>query len=133
MINSAEEFIKLRTSELKEEQDRATHDSAELETWNDIINRYPDYKEWVVHNKTIQIEILENLTLDSDPKVRSAVARRRKINDKIFKLLSVDKDENVRHALISNTNMSAENLRQIDITDSKWLETALLEKLNSIK
>jgi hypothetical protein len=78
MINSAEEFIKLRTSELKEEQDRATHDSAELETWNDIINRYPDYKEWVVHNKTIQIEILENLTLDSDPKVRSAVARKGK-------------------------------------------------------
>src|SRR5688572_8266258 len=105
MIRSAEEFIKLRTSESMEEQDRATHDHADLKTWNDIISKYPDYKEWVIHNKTIQIEILEDLTSDPDPKVRSAIARKRKINDKIFRLLSVDKDEGVRYALISNTKL----------------------------
>jgi hypothetical protein len=132
MISSAEEFIKLRTSESKEEQDRATHDNAEVKTWNEIINKHPEYKEWVIHNKTIQIEILEQLTLDSDPKVRGAVARKRRINNKIFELLSVDKDENVRCALISNTNLSIEKLKQIEVNDSPWLERKLKEKLNSI-
>lgn len=129
MITSADEFIGLRTSSKQEEQEVATHDSAELSVWTDIINRYPKFKPWVVHNKTVPLEILEILAEDADPDVRAAVAKKRKINDKIVSLLAIDGSKQVRHALISNTKLSKDQLRLIKSDDSKWLKAALKQKL----
>jgi hypothetical protein len=125
MITSAKEFIELR--ELND--DRATHDSADVKVWFDVIDNYPDYKIWVIHNKAVPIEILEYLALDSDSKIRSAVARKRKINDKIFDLLNADNDESVRFDLISNTKLSIDKLNQIKTDDSEWLKQKLKDKL----
>jgi hypothetical protein len=131
MIKTAEEFIKLRQSELKEDQEQATHQPADLNVWIDVINKYPEFKTWVIHNKTIQIEILETLAMDKDPKVRCDVARKRKINESIFNVLSVDSDENVRHALISNTALTLEQLKKIKVDNSAWLTNALNEKIKN--
>ena len=133
MIKSADEFIRLRTSEIKEEYDRSAHDNADISTWTEVIQKYPDYKEWVIHNKTVPIELLERLTLDNDPKIRSAVARKRKINDKIFLTLSQDKDENVRYALMCNTNLTVDKLRQIKTADSDWLVKQLNERIKDLE
>jgi hypothetical protein len=130
MIASAEEFISLRTSDLKEEQDRATHDSADATVWVDLITNFPDYKIWVIHNKSIPIDILETLAQDNDAKVREAVARKRKINDRISNWLSVDTDENVRYALICNSKLSKDKKRLIETKDSVWLKNALYEQLS---
>ena len=129
MITSADEFVRLRTSEIKEECDRATNDIADISTWTEFIDRYPDYKQWVVNNKTFPVEILEILTLDKDPDVRCAVARKRKISGKIFKTLSRDKDENVRYALMCNTSLDEAKLNQILTKDSSWLADKLREAL----
>ena len=110
MITTADEFVRLRTSDNKEEQYRATHDTAKQLVWNNIINKYPDFKIWVIHNKTVPLEILEVLAEDADPNVREAVARKRKINNSIFILLANDSNEGVRHALISNTKLSKDQL-----------------------
>ena len=133
MIKSADEFIRLRTSEIKEEYDRSAHDNADISTWNEVIEKYQDYKEWVIHNKTVPIEILERLSLDNDPKIRSAIARKRKINDKIFLTLSVDNDENVRYALMCNTNLTVDRLKQIKTADSDWLVKQLNERIKEIE
>lgn len=121
MIKTADEFIALRQSDNLDEQHRASHDNADINVWLDIIKNYPDFKTWVIHNKTIQIEILEILCEDKDPNVRSDVARKRKINDKIFNLLSVDPDENVRYALMCNTNLTLDKKQNIKMDDSQWL------------
>jgi hypothetical protein len=131
MIKNVEEFLKLTQSSIKEEQDRAIHDSTDLQTWIDVISKYPHLKEWVIHNKTIQIEILEVLAQDTDPDIRGQVARKRKINEFIFKILSIDPDENVRYSLISNTKLSLEKLKEIKVDDSPWLTKALKEKLTN--
>lgn len=128
MISSAKEFIALR--ELNDE--RASHDTADLKIWLEVIEHYPDYKIWVIHNKTVPIEILEILVHDSDPKVRGAVARKRKINDTIFDILKTDKEESVRYDLISNTNLPINKLKQIKTDDSEWLEQKLKEKLSEL-
>ena len=133
MINSADEFIRLRTSEIKEEYDRSAHDNADISTWTEVIEKFPDCKEWVIHNTTVPVDILERLTLDNDPKIRSAVARKRKINDKIFLALSQDKDENVRYALMCNTNLTVDKLRKIKTVDSDWLVKQLNERINEIE
>lgn len=127
MIKTADEFIKLRN----ENDSRATMDTADISIWKDIIHKYPEYKSWVIHNKTIQLEILEYLATDSDPRIRGEVARKRKINDKIFDLLKNDSDENVRFALISNTKLPAEMIAQIKTEDSDWLKDQLAQKLKS--
>jgi hypothetical protein len=132
MIKSAEEFIRLRTSDIKEEYERSAHDTADISTWTDVIEKYPDYKEWVIHNKTVPIEILEKLTLDNDPRIRGAVARKRKINAKIFVSLSRDKNVNVRYDLMCNTNLTVDKLKQIEIADSEWLAEKLNERIGGI-
>ncbi len=121
MIPSAEEFIRLRQSSVKSEYDRAAQDTAEIQVWLDVIKKYPDYKNWVIHNKTIQPDILELLCSDSDPEVRAAVARKRKINDSIIAVLSVDPDENVRYALLCNTKLTPDKKSHIKVDDSPWL------------
>lgn len=129
MITSVEEFIKLRTGDKKEDQDRASLDSANNAVWLDIVQNHPEYRVWVVHNKTIPVDILELLAEDENAAVRAAVARKRKINDKIFNLLSVDKDENVRYALICNTKLQKEKKRLIQTDGSQWLKSTLDEQL----
>ena len=57
MINSAEEFVRLRTSEQKEEYSKAVEDEAPISVWLDIVDRFPEMKEWVVHNRTVPLEI----------------------------------------------------------------------------
>jgi hypothetical protein len=133
MIKSADEFIRLRTSEIKEEYDRSAHEMADISTWIEVIEKYPDYKEWVIRNKTVPVEILELLTSDENPNIRSAVARKRKINEKIFETLSRDRDENVRYALMCNTNLTIDKLKQIEIADSGWLTNQLNEKIKELK
>lgn len=133
MIKSAEEFIRLRTSEVEEEYERATNDMADISTWTEVIEKFPNYKQWVIHNKTVPVEILELLTLDSDPNVRSAVARKRKLTDKVFVTLSRDGDENVRYALMCNTNITIEKLKQIETSDSEWLTKQLKIRLQENK
>jgi hypothetical protein len=130
MIASPEEFIRLRTSELKEEQDRATYESADATVWIDLITNFPEYKVWIIHNKTISLEILEALAQDEDAEVREAVARKRKINDRIFNCLAADTDENVRYALICNTKLPKDKKMLIDTKHSEWLKKALHEQLS---
>ena len=132
MIKTAEEFIRFRQSESTEEQLKASQEPAAIETWLDIIDRYPNFKIWVVHNKTIQIEILEILSNDIDPIVREAVARKRKINETIFDRLSKDIDENVRYALMWNTKMTVDRIKMIRVEDSEWLKMKLIERIENI-
>ena len=127
MINSALEFITLRQSDNKDEQDRATHENADINVWLDIITNYPHFKTWVIQNKTVPVEILEILSTDEDSNIRSDVARKRKINDKIFNLLSIDLDENVRYALMCNNKLTIDQKRTIKMDDSLWLTEIFLE------
>lgn len=131
MIKTVDEFISLRQSDNIDEQYRASHDTADLSLWLEVIKNYPDFKTWVIHNKTIQIEILEILCEDKDPKVRSDVARKRKINDAIFNTLSVDPDETVRYALMCNTNLSADKIKTIKVDDSDWLREQLKDRIKN--
>ncbi|MEL0455526.1 hypothetical protein WJN01_04760 [Flavobacteriaceae bacterium SZ-1-7] len=129
MIKSAEEFKRLRISENLEEQRLAALESAEITVWYETITKFPELKEWVIHNKTIQIEILEFLATDKDENVRYAIARKRKINQKIFDILKNDPSENVRHALIWNTKLPIEIKKKIKTDDSDWLKKELEEKI----
>lgn len=129
MIHSADEFKRLRESEIQDEYHRAATDKASIEVWNEVLKKHPDLAFWVAENKTIPLEILYTLADNENADVRCMVARKRKLDDIIFEKLKEDIDESVRHALICNTKVSIEKKQRIKTSDSEWLEKELKEKV----
>ncbi|MCO1373835.1 hypothetical protein L0Z42_25395 [Burkholderia multivorans] len=101
MIQCAEEFIALRDSRIKDEYDRAATDEASVSVWRDVIVRFPDYRKWVAHNKTVPVEILAELC-QFEAEVRRFVAVKRKLSRELFELLAKDPDPVVRQGVASN-------------------------------
>jgi hypothetical protein len=127
MIKTAEEFKKLRSSENLDEHRRAGVEEASIETWEEVISKYPELKEWVIYNKTVPLEILNQLSKDPDPKIRQEVARKRKINSEIFDRLKIDQDENVKLSLFYNTKLTKQK-DQIDRNGSTWYKRIVFQK-----
>lgn len=100
MITSAEEFVALRVSEIKDEYDRAAMEEAPISVWREVIEKFPEYRRWVAHNKTVPVEILEELCVFDD--VRYFVASKRKLSQALFERLSQDPDSLVRGAIAAN-------------------------------
>jgi hypothetical protein len=73
VIQSAEEFLRLRTSTDPDEYWRAAHDQAGEATWRDVLARFPDMRFWVAQNKTVPLSILDDLRNDPDERVSSMV------------------------------------------------------------
>ncbi|MFD3843097.1 hypothetical protein ACFWWC_43820 [Streptomyces sp. NPDC058642] len=96
VIQSAEEFIALRYRDDLDEQRRASLEPASLEVWTEVIERYPDARRWVAHNKTVPLEILRALASDPDSAVRHTVAMKRKLTPDILEGMAADSDESVR-------------------------------------
>ena len=102
MIQSAEEFVRLRTSSDPQDYSRATHDEASEDVWLEVVRDYPAMREWVANNKTTPPAVLRVLAADSDPKVRMTVAMVRRAGEDILRLLAADSDSSVRRAVVLN-------------------------------
>lgn len=96
MIESAEEFVALRQSGDPDEHHRAARESAPDEVWFDVIDRFPDMRQWVAHNKTTPAAVMERLAADPDPSVRYRVAMANRVDVAILRTLANDADETVR-------------------------------------
>lgn len=77
VIESAEEFVRLRTSDDPAEYNRAAQEQATESTWHDVIERFPDMRFWVAQNKTVPLSVLEILRQDPDDRVRHLVTSKR--------------------------------------------------------
>lgn len=77
VIESAEEFVRLRISDDPAKYNRAAHDEASESTWREVIERFPDMRFWVAQNKTVPLSVLEILRQDPDDKVRHMVTSKR--------------------------------------------------------
>ncbi|WP_127496779.1 hypothetical protein [Paenibacillus glycanilyticus] len=101
MINSAEEFVRLRNSEKMDEYLKAAWDDAPFEVWLEVIKMYPDMREWVAHNKSIPVEIMEILADDVDERVRFNVATKNRLPEHLQLILAKDSDSSVRQRIVS--------------------------------
>jgi hypothetical protein len=129
MINTAEEFVRLRSSELQEEYWQAAHDEAPLDVWLEIIEKHPDCREWVAHNKTIPTEILEILVKDPDSRVRSAVASKNKLTAELQLTLARDPDESVRQRIVCNKNVTQSALKLLQNDEWETVREHATERL----
>lgn len=127
MILSAEEFVSLRESSNPNDYTRAAQEEATLDVWKDVISKYPNMKQWVIHNKTVPIEILEILVNDPDPNIRSFIAEKRKITYEIQFQLVHDIDEGVRARLLHNKNLDKGIGEILQRDKSKFIQKLLRE------
>lgn len=131
MIESAEEFVALRTSEIRADYTRAAHDTAPIAIWHDIITRYPEMKGWVAYNKTVPLSILRILANDPDPKVRFWVAMKRKLDLPLFEQLAQDPDESVRERIACNSKTPLYILKRLAQGDTPFVAEAAQERIRA--
>ncbi len=112
MIRSADEFVALRDSDVKAEYDRSAMEEAPIAVWREVIEKFPDHRRWVAHNKTVPVEILEMLCV-FDASTRWFVARKRKLSTTLFERLSQDEDSDVRVAICTNKKTPLEILKRL--------------------
>jgi hypothetical protein len=129
MISSAEEFIRLRTSDDPAEYRRAASDEASEKVWMDIINNYPDMKAWVAENKTVPLSILYILSNDSNSDVRFVVASKRKLDRALIEKLARDDNESVRQRIAYNKKTPAEVLKQLATDPESMVSDVAKERL----
>ena len=117
MINSADEFVMLRSSDDPESYLRAATDSAPIEVWQAVICDHPEMRCWVAQNKTVPLAVLEVLADDPEEDVRTAVAMKNKLTTELFTKLAADSREGVRARIAYNRNTPTEVLLSLS-TDS---------------
>ncbi len=122
MIESAEEFVRLRTSENIDEYSRAVKVEAPIEVWNEVIENYPDMSFWVAQNKTVPYEILELLADHSEDRVRSMVAMKNKLKESLLLKLASDSSDSVRANIARHKNVTLKVLNLL--TGDAWAEVA---------
>lgn len=129
MIKSAEEFVRLRSSDDPAEYHRAAHDSADISVWQDVIARFPEYIRWVVHNKSVPRSILKALAVDPDPDARYWVAMKNCVADELFSLLARDVAGSVRQRVAYNKNVPTDILEQLSKDPDELVAEAANERL----
>lgn len=125
MIGSAEEFVRLRTSEIPAEYGRAASEEAPLAVWHDVIRGFPEMREWVALNKTVPLEILSILARDDDVNVRIMVAMKRKLTPELFAFLSRDDAEQVRVRIAYNRKTPIDILERLQEDPSALVRSAI--------
>jgi len=115
MIETADEFIQLRYSDDSAEYERAAGDSAPIVVWRDVIAQYPEARMWVAQNKTVPLEILQELAGDSDPSVRAMVAMKRKLSPELLDQLASDPDDSVRLSVARHKKTSRQTLERLRV------------------
>lgn len=129
MITSAEEFVRLRSSRHPSEYRRAAQDKAPLSVWMDIIERYPEYRQWVAHNKTVPTEVLRVLATDPSSQVRYFVAMKNKLTPELLEQLALDSDDSVRARVAIHKKASLELLRTMAQDESELVREAAATSL----
>lgn len=123
-IESADEFVRLRYSDDRDDYTRAATEPASTEVWNEVIERYPDARFWVAQNKTVPLEILAILASDPDAQVRRMVAAKRKLTPELLASLASDEDDAVRMSVARHKNTPHEILE--NLRSDSWSEVRLV-------
>lgn len=130
MINSPEEFVLLRESQLEEEYARSASDDAPIEVWYLVLKNYPSYAQWVAINKTIPNEIKVLLSKNQESKVRLAIAMKNTLPNEIYLTLAFDKDESIRLAIARNKNTPIKLLQKMANDEWDEIRKVVLSRLN---
>ncbi|QNE77538.1 hypothetical protein F0344_25690 [Streptomyces finlayi] len=113
MIETADDFVRLRNSSDPQQCCRAAAEEASVQVWTEVIDRYPEERVGVVQNKTVPLAVLELLIDDPDTRVRFMVTMKRKLSPDLLERLAHDADESIRMRVAQHRNTSRETLESL--------------------
>lgn len=131
MIESADEFVRLRGSSDPQDHRRATLEEASEQVWLEIVSRYPEERVGVAQNKSVPLSVLEVLISDPDARVRFIVAMKRKLSPDLLERLSQDPDESVRLRVAQHKNTSRVTLESLRHDEWQEVRAAVEGRLRS--
>ncbi|MEU1304160.1 hypothetical protein [Streptomyces shenzhenensis] len=120
MIETADEFVRLRNSSDPQERRRTAVEEASAQVWMEVVDRYPEERVAVAQNKTVPLAVLEMLIDDPDARVRFMVAMKRKLSPDLLERLARDVDESIRMRVAQHRNTSRETLESL--RNDPWIE-----------
>lgn len=129
MIESAEEFVRLRCSTEPSEYQRAAWEAASEEVWLEVIHAFPHMKFWVAHNKRLPETILRLLATVPEEKVRSMIAMKRASPPDVLEHLAQDESSSVRHSVTMNAKTPAYLLKELMADEEEFIRAAARERL----
>jgi hypothetical protein len=133
LINSAEEFVRLRLSDNQDEYLRAAWDEAPIEVWLDIIDNYPDMRFWVAQNKMVPAEVLEILAEDPSDRVRFMVASKNKLPERLQLKMALDNDSSIRMRIAMNKKVTHSVLIILKEDRDEEIRQKAIERLAILK
>ncbi|NEX91876.1 hypothetical protein [Caulobacter sp. 17J65-9] len=111
-IESAEEFRRLRLSNSKEEYARSAWAAAPDAVWTEVIDRWPELRVWVAHNRSIPAHVIDRLAADPDPDVRTRIAEKTALPPAVLERLLDDPAPGVRQAAADAWSRHEQNERR---------------------
>lgn len=130
MIESPEEFVRLRTSEDPDQYRRAAHETAPPVVWLAIIEKYPEMRQWVAHNKTIPTDVYfalyekckDGASGTDEWHTKVMLAMKGSCPSDLLEQLASDADESVRDSVARNKHTPEHILRKL--SSDEWEECA---------
>ena len=98
-----------------------------------VLRDFPEMKVWVVHNKTVPVEILRLLASDAAVEIRFQVATKNKLPTDLMELLANDSDESVRMRIAYNKNVAEKILEQLGGDPSPAVSAVARQRLLAMK
>lgn len=129
MIESAEEFVRLRSSKDPSEYRRAGDEEISEEVCRDVIERFPDARAWLAESEWVPTSTLRRLATDGNPRVRSAVCARRILDATVIEMLSWDVSDAIRTNIARRSDTPVESLLRLVKDDSSMVREAAIEEL----
>lgn len=117
MIESAEEFVRLRSSGSDADLQRALKEELSEAVSRDVLERFPDMRLGVAANETTPVVVLRILSKDDDMKVRRLVARHALVDQDLLEQLSNDRHDAVRLMVTQNPSAGTDILKRMSTND----------------
>ncbi|MFH9549569.1 hypothetical protein ACIBAH_11790 [Streptomyces sp. NPDC051445] len=129
MIESAEEFVRLRTSGDSADLRRTKQEDAPLDVWLDLVQNHPDMRFWVTFNRHVPPEVLRLLVRDDDWRVRANIAGRKGAPQDVLDALSRDDHDAVVSSTASNPGTPTDALTRLSRHSWQDVRERALEQL----
>ncbi|MGW5771102.1 hypothetical protein ACWEVY_18405 [Streptomyces longwoodensis] len=129
MIESAEEFVRLRESGDSADYQRIKREEASPDVWWTLVRDHPDMRFWVTFNRTVPQDVLRHLAGDDDWRVRANIAGRRGAPQDVLDALSRDGHDAVVASVASNPGTPTEVLERLSGHAWEDVRTRALEQL----
>lgn len=128
-MNNADLFIQCMNSDDFHDQFIARELPLTVDECHQIINAEPGLKQWVILNKKVPVQILEELSLDADEDIRWWVACKNAITPAIIERFITDPSTSVRHRLIYNKKVPLSVKLSLLYDEDEWLVNQAQEYL----